>query len=82
MDFLLNGLASFIDKVSTVVPRFEFIEDVGSHIAVLVPYFQKANMFFPIDTLFRVMSLFITLQLILISFYFITRAINLLRGSG
>lgn len=82
MDFLVSGLADFINQVAKLLPQWSFVHDVSQDIATLTPYWQKANVLFPIDTLMTIFALVIGLELMLIALYWIMRLINLIRGAG
>jgi hypothetical protein len=82
MDFLLNGVSGLINKMAAVLGGFSFTHNLGQDLALVVPYMQKANALLPMDTVFIILGLYITIQLLLITYYWITRAINLLRGAG
>jgi hypothetical protein len=43
---------------------------------------QKANMILPMDETLTCLGLYIGLMLVLMAYYWITRAINLIRGAG
>lgn len=82
MDFVLNGVTSVINAMSAVLIGFSFTRNLGQDIAKISPYLQKANMIIPVSEGLTVLSLFIAVQLALVAYYWITRAINLLRGAG
>lgn len=82
MDFVLNGVTKTINAMATVLQGFSFTRNLGQDIAKISPYLQKANMILPISEALTVLSLIIAVQLALVAYYWITRAINLLRGAG
>lgn len=82
MDFVLNGVTKVIDAMASVLQGFSFTRDLGQDIAKIGPYLQKANMILPVSEALTVLSLWITVSLALIAYYWITRALNLLRGAG
>jgi hypothetical protein len=82
VDFILGGVAGFLSKMSKVLGGWSFPGDLGETVSRLTPYLQKANMFIPISTVMIVFGVYIGLQLVLMAYYWITRAINLIRGAG
>lgn len=82
MDFLIQGLADLINALAKILPHWSFVHDIAQDIAVLAPYFQKANTLLPIDTVMQILALIVGCELMLISYYWISRVINLVRGAG
>lgn len=82
MDFVLNGVTTVINAMAAVLQGFSFTRNLGQDVAKIGPYLQKANMILPISEGLTVLSLIVAVQLALIAYYWITRAINLLRGAG
>jgi len=82
MDFILGAVTRTINGAAAILQGFTFTRDLGQDIAKITPYIQKANYIIPVDAGLSVLGLFITLQLALIAYYWVTRAINLLRGAG
>lgn len=80
---ILTTIATFINKMSALIPGFN--SDTGklsSSIAFMNTLLSKVDVIFPVSEVGKVLSLVISIYLALSAFYFITRAINLLRGSG
>lgn len=82
MDFILNSVAGMMNTMSAVLGGWSLPADAGRAISSIAPYLKKANMFVPISTAMIVFSVWIALQLVLMAYYWINRAINLLRGAG
>jgi hypothetical protein len=82
MDFIINGVAGFLNVMSVVLGGWSFPHDLAADLTKISPYLQKANMFVPIDEVLICLGLFIALQAVLMAYYWITRAINLIRGAG
>lgn len=82
MDFILGGVTSLIDGMSAVLGGWSWTHDLGADLAKINPWFKKANMLLPVSAFLTVMALYVTVQLALMAYYWITRAINLLRGAG
>lgn len=82
MDFILNGVTTVMNAMSAVLVGFSFTRNLGQDMAKISPYLQKANMILPISEALTVLGLIIAVQLCLIAYYWITRALNLLRGAG
>lgn len=82
MDFILNAVTGTINGAASILQGFRFTRDLGQDIAKITPYITKANYIIPVDAAMAVLGLFITLQLALIAYYWVTRAINLVRGAG
>lgn len=78
----MSGLADFINQLAKILPQWSFTHDVASDVSLLTPYFQKAGVLFPIDTVLTVLGIWLGLQLLLIALYWIDRLINLVRGAG
>lgn len=82
MDFILNGVTKTINAMSAVLGGFSFTRNLAADIAKVGPYLQKANSIIPVSEALTVLSLYIAVQIALIAYYWITRALNLLRGAG
>jgi hypothetical protein len=82
MSFLFDSIAGFLNTVSSAIPTFEFTRDIINDYNTILPYFQKINYIFPVSEALTVMTLFITVQVLLVTFYWLSRAINLIRGAG
>lgn len=82
MDFLIGGVADLINSLASTLPTWSFVHDISVDVALLTPYFQKANVLLPVDTMLEIFALLISLELMLIAFYWIMRIINLIRGAG
>lgn len=82
MDSLLNAVSGIINTMSVVLGNWSFTRDLGQDMKMIMPYFQKANMLLPVSEFLTVLGVWIGLQLVLAAYYWITRAINLLRGAG
>lgn len=82
MDFILSGVTSVLDSMSLLLSGFTWTRDLGEDLARISDYIQRANAFVPVATALTVLSLFITLNLLLIAYYWITRTLNLIRGAG
>ena len=82
-DFI-NLVSKFINVLGNLVPGIN--PDAGGKLSESVnminKFLAKANTIFPIDTLSKILSLMLGIYIGLLTFYFVTRAINLLRGSG
>lgn len=82
-DFI-NLVSKFITVLANLVPGIN--PDAGGKLSESVnminKFLAKANTIFPIDTLSKILSLMLGIYIGLLTFYFVTRAINLLRGSG
>lgn len=82
MDFILNGVTTVLNAMSMVLVGFDFTRNLGQDLAKVSGYLQKANMILPITAVLFSLSMFVSIQLALIAYYWITRALNLLRGAG
>lgn len=82
MDFLLGGVSKMIGAMSKVLSGFSFTRNLADDIRTVSEWYQKANVLVPVNEAVKIGALFITVQLCLIAYYWITRAINLLRGAG
>lgn len=82
MDLLLGGVSKTIRAMSRILGSWSFTRNLADDVAKVGPYWQKANYFLPFSDVLTVLGLFIGLNLALIAYYWITRAINLLRGAG
>jgi hypothetical protein len=82
VDFLISGLATFINGVASLLPHWSFTHDISADVTLLTPYLQKANVIVPIDVALIIFGLVIGLELLLIALYWIDRIINLIRGAG
>lgn len=82
MSFLTDLFAEFLSDFASVLSSFEFTRDLSNDIAKLIPYWEKANFLLPVSESLLIFSLFLTLQSVLMAYYWITRTINLIRGAG
>lgn len=82
MDFMLGAVTKVINGAAAILRGFSFTRNLADDVAALAPYLRKGNALVPIDTALAVISLVIAVQLALAAYYWITRAINLLRGAG
>jgi len=82
MDFILGAVSKTISGMSKILGGFSFTRNLGEDLAKVTPYLQKANYFLPMSETLTVLALYLTVNLALIAYYWITRAINLLRGAG
>jgi hypothetical protein len=82
MDFLLGGVAKFLRAMGKVLGGWSFPGDLANAMSQITPLLKKANMFIPISDAMLVFAAWITLQLVLMAYYWITRTINLIRGAG
>lgn len=82
MDFLISGLASFINSIASHLPQWSFTHNIASDVSTIQPYLNLANTLLPINTMLTLFGLWIGLQLMLIALYWIDRLINLIRGAG
>lgn len=82
MDFILGAVTQTLNAMSSLLQGFSFTRNLGQDMAKITPYIQKANYIIPVDAGMSVLGLFLSLQLALIAYYWVTRAINLIRGAG
>lgn len=82
MDFILDAITGTINSMAMVLKGFSFTRNLGEDLSKISPYLEKANMIIPVDAALTVLGLYITVNLALIAYYWITRALNLLRGAG
>jgi hypothetical protein len=82
MNFLLDAVSTLLLQMSVVLGNWEFARDLSGDINKIRPYLETANWLLPVGTALVIAGLWIAIQLVLIAYYWITRAINLLRGAG
>lgn len=82
MDFIINGVAGFLSTMSKVLGGWSFPRNLANDVAAVKPYLQKANMILPMDETLTCLGLYVGLMLVLMAYYWVTRAINLIRGAG
>lgn len=82
LDFILDGVSGFLHTMSLVLGGWSIADDLGTKLSMISPYMEKANRFVPISEAMKVFAAWISLQLVLMAYYFITRTINLIRGAG
>lgn len=82
MDFILGGVSDLLNTMSAALGGWTFARDLASDFAKMQPYLRKANAIIPINDALTVLGLYAGVQLALVAYYWITRAINLLRGAG
>ena len=79
----LSAIAGFIDGIASLIPGMSSNPGaVASAVNTVDGVLSKANNIFPVDTVGTVLALMIGRYIALNAFYWIQRAINLLRGSG
>lgn len=80
---LINSVATFINKQSDKIPSLNFPErNIGDIVGAISDCLYVANKIFPIDELLIILGILISFAIAMIGFYWIQRAINLLRGAG
>lgn len=78
---LINKVADFINNIQ--VPSFNFpTQNWSRWSGAISDCLYTANIIFPIDQILIVFGILVTFAFCMVSFYWIQRAINLLRGSG
>lgn len=82
MDYLLNAISFLLNSMSTVLGGWSFARDLAQDLNTIRPYLELANFLLPVDTALIIGGLWVGIQLALIAYYWITRALNLLRGAG
>lgn len=82
MDFLINGVADFLNEVAKILPKWQFVHDIAQDVATIQPYVSKANVLLPIDTMLTLFVLWLGLELMLVALYWLNRVVNLIRGAG
>lgn len=79
----LSAVAGFIDSVANLIPSFKSdTGSLGNSVSTMNDLLTKCNEFFPVSDVCIVLGLMIGIYIALNLFYWIQRAINLLRGSG
>jgi hypothetical protein len=80
---ILDGVASVLDKVFSLLPGFGVDTRVlSSSMNTIVDYVGKANKILPIDTLFAAITLFVAYSVAMAALWAAMRLINLVRGAG
>ena len=82
MDFILNAVTGLMNSMSLLLGSWSFTRNLAGDFNMIMPYFRKANMLLPVSDFLAVLGLWVGLQVVLIAYYWINRAINLLRGAG
>lgn len=82
MDFILNAVSNAINAMSNVLGNWSFTRNLAEDISQITTYLEKANMIIPVSTALTILGIYLSLQLVLIAYYWVTRAINLIRGAG
>jgi hypothetical protein len=82
MNFLLDAVSTLLLSMSAVLGDWQFARDLSGDVNKIRPYLELANWLLPVGTALVIAGLWISIQLVLIAYYWITRAINLLRGAG
>lgn len=82
MDFMLNAVSGVINKAADILGGWSFTRNLGADIRLIMPWLQRANWLLPVSEYLSVLSLWVTVNVALAAYYWITRAINLLRGAG
>lgn len=79
----LSKIAGFIDGICKIMPGF--LSDTGhlqESINTLNGAISMCNEIFPVDTICIVLGLMVGIYIALNVFYWLQRAINVVRGSG
>lgn len=82
MDLLLGGVTKVINSMAAILQGWSWTHNLGTDLALVSPYLKKANAFLPVDSTLAVLGLWVSVNLALAAYYWITRAINLIRGAG
>lgn len=82
MDLLLHGVSTLLHTMATALGGWSFGHSLATDIEGIMPYLHKANYLLPVDDVLTLCGLYVTIQLVLAAFYWITRTINLIRGAG
>lgn len=82
MDFVLGGVTKILHGFAVALPGFHLVHDFAADVAAVMEYLQKANAILPVAAAMAVLSLYVTVQVAMAVYYWINRAINLIRGAG
>ncbi|MNW44041.1 hypothetical protein D3C74_212580 [compost metagenome] len=75
-------MSGMLNTMSALLGSWSFTRNLAADLQAIMPYLQKANMILPVSEFLAVLAVWVGLQIVLAAFYWITRAINLLRGAG
>lgn len=80
---LIDKVASFVSSLGDKIPKLDIPDlPLSTYVGTLNDCLYVANQIFPIDELLVVLGLLIAFSFIMWAFYWIQRAINLIRGAG
>lgn len=82
LDFILQAVADVIRQMSAILGNWTWTRNLADDLVTIAEYLQKANALLPVSAALTLLGLFVTLELLMIAYYWISRAINLLRGAG
>lgn len=83
LGFILSSIANLISTLAKALPTFNpDTSQLGISINYLNSCISVVNSVFPMDTVLQILSILCAFSIAMVSFYFIQRVINLLRGAG
>lgn len=82
MDFMLNAVSGLLNTAADALGGWSFTRNLAGDVRTVMPYLQKANYLLPVSEYLAVLAIWVAVNMALAAYYWITRAINLLRGAG
>lgn len=82
IEFLLNVFEAVFSRILSILPTGSLPSEVSSAFTTIATYFQKANAILPVDTLFTLIGLTLTIEFSIVLFNLANYVINKIRGSG
>jgi hypothetical protein len=80
---LINKVSDFVNSLGNQIPSFNMPStNWGEYIATINACIYTANIIFPMDQVLIVLGILISFSFVMFAFYWIQRALNILRGSG
>ena len=80
IDFLINIFTSVTGAIFNILPNASLPDGVNSALETFVPYLAQANAVFPINTIFVVISIILTIEIIILTFQGFVYLYKLLPG--
>lgn len=79
-DQILNIIYYFIYNITGILPTGNLPAEVGNTITTMAGYLKYIKTIFPVDTLLEVLTLILTIEAALLTYYFIMWVIHRIPG--
>lgn len=85
-DFIIRAFLDLVGFIIGFLPSPEtlpdFLDPVNDAFSSIGPYFSKANAFLPVDTMFIVFGVILTIEALILGIQFVNWIFDKVRGAG